>query len=70
MSDKSVDPLLISYAIFGVANWLYTWYDTKGAATPEYLGKLYAEVIVSGITGSGMPEPPPAAPRRRRRSRR
>ncbi|HTX13039.1 MAG TPA: TetR/AcrR family transcriptional regulator [Solirubrobacteraceae bacterium] len=69
--DPSVDPLLISNAIFGVANWLYTWYRPDGSATPEYLGKLYAEVIVEGVTAGNMPKPPPATPapasKRRRR---
>ena len=43
-------PSLISNAIFGIANWLYTWYKPAGSASPEYLGKLYAEVIVEGVT--------------------
>ena len=67
--DPSVDPRLISNAIFGVANWLYTWYNPAGSASPEYLGKLYAEVIVEGVTGGNMPKPPGAElPKRRRRS--
>ena len=69
--DPSVDPRLISNAIFGVANWLYTWYKPGGSASPEYLGKLYAEVIVEGVSGGNMPKPPAASsepPKRRRRS--
>jgi AcrR family transcriptional regulator len=68
--DASVDPGLIGNAIFGAANWLYTWYDPKGFATPEYLGKLYAEIVVTGITATNMPKPPSEARRRSRRSRR
>jgi AcrR family transcriptional regulator len=67
--EPSVDPLLISYAIFGVVNWLYTWYAPTGSATPEYLGRLYAEIIVSGITAPNMPEPSPRPERGRRRRR-
>jgi AcrR family transcriptional regulator len=66
----SVSPRLISNAVFGVVNWLYTWYDPEGSATPEYLGKLYAEMIVSGITATNMPKPPPVTERRSRASRR
>lgn len=68
--DPSVDPVLIGNAIFGVVNWLYTWYDTEGSAAPEYLGKLYAEVIVNGINGGNMPKPLPESQQRRRSSRR
>ena len=68
--DSSVDPRLISNAIFGVANWLYTWYNPNGSASPEYLGKLYAEVIVEGVSGDNMPKPPDSSlrPKRSRRS--
>jgi AcrR family transcriptional regulator len=64
--DASIDPSLISNAIFGIANWLYTWYKPDGSASPEYLGKLYAEVIVEGVTGSNMPQPPDSSERRKR----
>ena len=67
--DQSVDPTLIANAIFGVANWIYTWYQPTGSVNADYLGKLYAELVVSGITGKNMPEPP-AAPRRGTRARR
>lgn len=57
---KSVDSRLVANAIFGVVNWIYTWYRTSGSATPEYLGKLYAELLVSGITSENMPAQPRA----------
>lgn len=56
--DASLDPALISNAVFGLANWLYTWYQPNGSASPEYLGQLYAELIVDGVTGGNMPAPP------------
>jgi AcrR family transcriptional regulator len=65
--ERSVDPVLISNAIFGIVNWLYTWYDPAGSATPEYLGKLYAELIVNGVTTRNLPKPPAAPARRRSR---
>ena len=55
---REVDPVLVSNAVFGVLNWIYTWYRPGGAVTPEYLGTLYAEVVVTGVTASTMPEPP------------
>lgn len=64
--DRTIAPALISNAVFGIANWLYTWYKPDGSATPEYLGKLYAEVIVEGVTGGNMPKPPDGSQRPRR----
>jgi TetR/AcrR family transcriptional regulator, cholesterol catabolism regulator len=64
--DKTIEPALISNAVFGIANWLYTWYKPDGSATPEYLGKLYAEVIVEGVTGGNMPKPPHGSQRTKR----
>lgn len=68
--DPSVDPSLIGNAIFGIVNWLYTWYKPGGSASPEYLGNLYAEVIVEGVGGNHMPQPPgeSSPPKRSRRS--
>lgn len=68
--ERSVDPVLIGNAVFGIVNWLYTWYDPAGSASPEYLGELYSELIVSGITGPNMPKPPTASGRRRGGKRR
>jgi AcrR family transcriptional regulator len=67
--DAEVDPIVVSNAIFGLVNWIYTWYNPKGSITPEYLGELYAEVAVSGITSPNMPKPPPAARRTTRAKR-
>ena len=63
--ERTVDPTLVANAIFGVANWIYTWYRPTGSVTPEYLGELYAEIVVNGITGKNMPDPPVAASSRR-----
>jgi AcrR family transcriptional regulator len=67
--DAEVDPIVVSNAIFGLVNWIYTWYNPKGSITPEYLGELYAEVAVSGITSPNMPKPPPAVRRTARPKR-
>lgn len=71
--SPTVDPQLLANAIFGAVNWTYTWYRPGGSVTPEYLGELYAEMLVSGITSKALPAPPAskatpareAAPRRR-----
>jgi AcrR family transcriptional regulator len=67
--DETIDPALISNAVFGIANWLYTWYKPDGSASPEYLGKLYAEVIVEGVRGGNMPKLPDESKRQKRTGR-
>ena len=74
--DASVNAPLVANAIFGVVNWIYMWYRPSGSASPEYLGKLYAELVVNGVTSgdiSGMPDaeatPNGRRPARRRRAR-
>jgi len=68
----SVDPQLLSNAIFGTVNWLYTWYREGRSVAPEYLGDLYAELLVGGITTKRLPPTPapgkPAKPARRKRA--
>jgi AcrR family transcriptional regulator len=67
--DKSLDVRLVSNAVFGIVNWIYTWYRPRGKVSPEHLGQLYAEMIVNGITGAKVPAvPAPSARRRGRRS--
>jgi TetR/AcrR family transcriptional regulator, cholesterol catabolism regulator len=56
--DGSVDASLVANAIFGVVNWIYTWYRPSGSASPQYLGKLYAELIVNGISSGNIPAVP------------
>jgi AcrR family transcriptional regulator len=58
--DKAADPSLVANAIFGVVNWIYTWYRTSGSASPEYLGKLYAELVVNGVASGDIPAMPRA----------
>lgn len=67
--DATLDPRIVANAVFGTVNWIYTWYRPGGPAGPEYLGRLYAELVVNGITGATMPEPPPTTKRRRTRAR-
>ena len=47
--DPSVDPRLISNAIFGIANWLYTWYRPGGKVSPTQLADTLARFVIAGI---------------------
>jgi TetR/AcrR family transcriptional regulator, cholesterol catabolism regulator len=58
--DASVNAPLVANAIFGVVNWIYMWYRPSGSASPEYLGRLYAELVVNGVTSGDIPRMPEA----------
>ena len=54
-----LDARLVENALFGTVRGFYTWYSPDDPASPEYLGELYAEFVVNGMTGAHMPGPPP-----------
>jgi AcrR family transcriptional regulator len=54
--DASVDPSLAANAVFGLVNWIYTWYDPRGRVPAEGVAKLYAELAVKALCGA---EPTP-----------
>ncbi len=52
--DAAVDPRTATLCLFGMLNWVYTWYD-PGKDTPESLSeqllRLYLHGVHSGIEG-------------------
>ena len=42
----------LTFTLFGMMNWIYSWYDPKGAMNPEELSQLIYEVFTSGIKNS------------------
>jgi len=46
------DPRVAAYALFGMMNWIYTWYDPKGPVSPETLAEHFAQLFLTGATGS------------------
>ncbi len=39
-----------AYALFGMMNWIYTWYDPEGPETPDALANQLAQLFAYGIT--------------------
>ena len=37
------------YALFGMMNWIYTWYDPKGTIRPEALAEQFTELFLRGV---------------------
>lgn len=38
-----------TFALFGMMNWIYTWYDPAGALDPPQLAELFAQIFSSYI---------------------
>ena len=38
------------FTLFGMMNWIYSWYDPKGAMKPDELSGLIYDVFTKGIT--------------------
>jgi AcrR family transcriptional regulator len=43
------DARLTSLAFLGMINYSYTWFDAKGAHTPDDIGEHFAKIFLSGI---------------------
>ena len=51
----SMDPAqsrVAAYGLFGMMNWIYTWYDPDGAVSPEQLAEHFAQVFLHGAVPS------------------
>ncbi|HLB36173.1 MAG TPA: TetR/AcrR family transcriptional regulator [Gemmatimonadales bacterium] len=50
--DGRPDPRIAAYGLFGMMNWIYTWYDPKGPVSPETLADHFAQLFLTGALGS------------------
>jgi AcrR family transcriptional regulator len=46
----ALDPNVAAYALFGMMNWIYNWYDPKGTVPPETLAEQFSRIFLDGIT--------------------
>jgi AcrR family transcriptional regulator len=42
------DPRIAAYALFGMMNWIYTWYHPAGPASPATLAEELASLFLDG----------------------
>ena len=56
--DRGRDECAVTaYGLFGMMNWIYTWYRPGGALPPEALADRFAEVAVrAATTGAAAPQ--------------
>ena len=39
----------VTFILFGMCNWIYSWYDPKGSITPQELGEIIYELFLRGL---------------------
>jgi AcrR family transcriptional regulator len=47
--EPRVDRSAAAYSLFGMMNWIYTWYDPAGEIDPERLAALIARIFLGGF---------------------
>lgn len=47
--EGAADRSAAAYALFGMMNWLYNWYDPAGALDPQRLAALMARIFLGGF---------------------
>jgi AcrR family transcriptional regulator len=43
------DPHVAAYALFGMMNWIYNWYNPTGPLPPEALAERFAQLFLFGL---------------------
>ncbi len=46
--DPATVTRVAAYALFGMMNWIYTWYDATGPVAPEALADQFADLFLHG----------------------
>jgi len=47
--DGAVERSAAAYALFGMMNWIYNWYDPAGEIDPDRLAALIARIFLGGF---------------------
>ena len=53
--DSGVDPKLAAMAIFGMLNWIATWWRPDGPSTPEQVADEFTDLALSGLATRELP---------------
>jgi AcrR family transcriptional regulator len=47
------DPKLLTFAILGAVNWIPGWFNPRGPAHSDEIGRAFADYLVAGLLDSG-----------------
>jgi AcrR family transcriptional regulator len=42
---------VITFLLFGICNWIFSWYDPKGAVNSEMLSEVIWKIFLNGLDG-------------------
>jgi AcrR family transcriptional regulator len=56
-TQKKIDLTVATYALFGMMNWIYNWYDPRGKLSVADLVETVARLFLNGFAGGGDLEP-------------
>lgn len=42
---------VITFLLFGICNWIFSWYDPKGAVNSEMLSEVIWKIFLNGVDG-------------------
>jgi AcrR family transcriptional regulator len=54
-AGDGIDPHVAGYALFGMMNWIYNWYDPAGAVSPARLSEQFTRLFLDGLTTTTHP---------------
>ncbi|RLB07569.1 MAG: hypothetical protein DRG50_02405 [Deltaproteobacteria bacterium] len=40
----------VAFTLFGMCNWIYSWYNSKGPVTPQQLSKIIFGIFTNGVS--------------------
>src|SRR3982751_5556692 len=52
-NDQRIDLTIATYALFGMMNWIYNWYDPQGKLKVSDLASNLLQLFLNGILGNG-----------------
>jgi AcrR family transcriptional regulator len=55
VDHRPVNPVVAGYTLFGMMNWIYTWYNPAGTIRPEQLADDVARLFLHGYLTSTRP---------------
>ncbi len=58
-SIRPVDPIALSFAIFGAFNWITYWFRENGPLTPDEISERFLDVFARGARSVPTPVPAP-----------
>ncbi len=54
--SRDLDPTVSAFALLGMMNWIFSWYDPEGAVSPDRLADHFHHIYAHGVTTKRDPD--------------